>query len=194
MYCHNCGKQIPLHSPACLYCGSTIAIQQAVPLQKTRRKMGTIISVTALALTCIVALLFAFSSDTGQRDPAALTTASNLTGTPSGTSIPQEATPTSERHSKTPGKTDVSARSKSNSSSARVDSTVRSVPAAKAESADSVRSFTPKQKQVEATFYITRTGARYHRDGCRFLRYSAFPITRSRAEAQGYTPCRVCYP
>jgi hypothetical protein len=190
MYCHNCGKQIPLHSPACVHCGSTVAIHQAVPLQTTRRKMGTILSVTALGLTCFVALLFAFSSDTGQTDPAALSTASNLTGTPSGTSIPvQEATPTSERHSKTSGKTSVSARSKSNSSSARIDST-----AAKAESADSVRSFTPKQKQVEATFYITRTGARYHRDGCRFLRYSAFPITRSRAEAQGYTPCRVCYP
>jgi competence protein ComEC len=57
-----------------------------------------------------------------------------------------------------------------------------------------VRSLAPKPKQVEETFYITKTGKRYHRGSCRHLRYSAYPITRAEAEAQGYTPCRVCYP
>jgi len=56
------------------------------------------------------------------------------------------------------------------------------------------RRLAPKPKQVEETFYITRTGKRYHRAGCSSLRYSAFPITRAEAEAQGYTPCHVCYP
>ena len=63
-----------------------------------------------------------------------------------------------------------------------------------AETAAPVRSIAPKPKQVEETFYITRTGERYHRGSCRHLRRSAIPITRAEAEARGYTPCRVCHP
>ena len=42
--------------------------------------------------------------------------------------------------------------------------------------------------------YITRTGSKFHRAGCRYLRYSAIPIKRSKAIAQGYSPCSVCRP
>jgi micrococcal nuclease len=42
--------------------------------------------------------------------------------------------------------------------------------------------------------YITRTGTRFHRAGCRYLQYSAIPITRSEAIARGYTPCKICRP
>ncbi len=42
--------------------------------------------------------------------------------------------------------------------------------------------------------YITRTGTKFHRAGCRYLRYSAIPIRRSEAIAQGYSPCSVCRP
>jgi micrococcal nuclease len=42
--------------------------------------------------------------------------------------------------------------------------------------------------------YITRTGTKFHRAGCRYLRYSAIPIKRSEAIAQGYSPCSVCRP
>jgi len=42
--------------------------------------------------------------------------------------------------------------------------------------------------------YITRTGSKFHRAGCRYLRYSAIPIKRSEAIAQGYSPCSVCRP
>lgn len=44
----------------------------------------------------------------------------------------------------------------------------------------------------ECVVYVTRTGNRSHVDGCRYLRYSSIPLTRTRAEAAGYTPCRVC--
>lgn len=47
---------------------------------------------------------------------------------------------------------------------------------------------------VQITVYITKTGERFHRENCRYLRYSAYPMTRSEAMASGYTPCRVCYP
>ncbi len=41
--------------------------------------------------------------------------------------------------------------------------------------------------------YVTRTGHRYHRATCRFLRTSRQPLPLSEAEKK-YTPCRVCHP
>lgn len=51
------------------------------------------------------------------------------------------------------------------------------------------------QMQVESrdcVVYVTRTGERYHIDGCRYLRQSRIPLSRSDARSRGYTPCRVC--
>jgi competence protein ComEC len=47
---------------------------------------------------------------------------------------------------------------------------------------------------VADTVYITNTGAKYHRDGCRYLRQSKIPIERAEALAQGYDACSVCKP
>jgi len=44
------------------------------------------------------------------------------------------------------------------------------------------------------TVYITNTGEKYHRDGCRYLARSKIPIKKSDAIKQGYTPCSVCNP
>ncbi len=44
------------------------------------------------------------------------------------------------------------------------------------------------------TVYITDTGEKYHRSGCRYLKKSAHAIAKDRAVAQGYTPCKVCKP
>ena len=44
------------------------------------------------------------------------------------------------------------------------------------------------------TVYITRTGKRYHREGCSSLSRSKIPTTLSDAKAQGYTPCQRCSP
>lgn len=44
------------------------------------------------------------------------------------------------------------------------------------------------------TVYVTNTGAKYHRAGCRYLRQSQNPISKDDAVAQGYTPCSVCNP
>lgn len=44
------------------------------------------------------------------------------------------------------------------------------------------------------TVYITRTGSKYHANGCRYLSRSKIPISRSSARARGYTPCSVCHP
>lgn len=42
--------------------------------------------------------------------------------------------------------------------------------------------------------YITRTGERYHRSNCRYLRMSKGPITIREAKKAGYTPCQICKP
>lgn len=44
------------------------------------------------------------------------------------------------------------------------------------------------------TVYITNTGSKYHRSGCRYLKKSQNAISKDNAIAQGYTPCSVCNP
>lgn len=47
---------------------------------------------------------------------------------------------------------------------------------------------------VTDVVYITNSGEKYHRDGCRYLRKSQIEISREDAIAQGYEPCKVCKP
>lgn len=56
------------------------------------------------------------------------------------------------------------------------------------------------QQQVQAeevprtqTVYITRTGAKYHRGSCRYLKYSKIAISLEKAK-RSYGPCSVCRP
>ena len=46
---------------------------------------------------------------------------------------------------------------------------------------------------VGETVYITRTGEKYHRAGCRYLRKSQIEISLSEAKNEGYTACSVCF-
>ena len=43
------------------------------------------------------------------------------------------------------------------------------------------------------TVYITKTGEKYHRYGCRYLRQSCIPISLNDAIRYGYDSCSVCY-
>lgn len=51
----------------------------------------------------------------------------------------------------------------------------------------------PAEKQT-VTVYITRTGAKYHSEGCQYLRKSCIPISLDKAKARGYEPCSKCGP
>lgn len=53
------------------------------------------------------------------------------------------------------------------------------------------KSKTKKQPQG-AGVYITNSGKKYHRSGCRFLSKSKIPTSLSWAKANGYTACKVC--
>lgn len=47
---------------------------------------------------------------------------------------------------------------------------------------------------ISQTVYITDTGTKYHREGCRFLEKSKIPVSLSKAKEMGYTACSVCDP
>lgn len=44
------------------------------------------------------------------------------------------------------------------------------------------------------TVYITKTGEKYHRSNCRYLKKSKISISLSDAKKNGYTACKVCKP
>jgi hypothetical protein len=44
------------------------------------------------------------------------------------------------------------------------------------------------------TVYITKTGEKYHEQGCRHLKKSSLSINLSEALKRGYLPCGVCKP
>ena len=77
-------------------------------------------------------------------------------------------------------KSSSSSTSSENNSSSTATSSIETVP----ESAVS----------TSYTVYITKTGEKYHRDGCRYLKKSQIAIDKNAAVAQGYTPCSVCNP
>lgn len=51
----------------------------------------------------------------------------------------------------------------------------------------------PEPDSQSLTVYVTRTGAKYHRDGCQYLRRSRIPTTLAEARKR-YGPCSVCLP
>lgn len=50
-----------------------------------------------------------------------------------------------------------------------------------------------QQDPKAITVYVTRTGAKYHRDACRYLSRSRIPMSLAEA-AKRFGPCRVCKP
>ncbi len=52
----------------------------------------------------------------------------------------------------------------------------------------------PSSKTTNSeTVYITNTGEKYHNYGCRSLRKSCIPISKSNAQDAGYTACAICW-
>ncbi|WP_422104648.1 hypothetical protein [Winogradskyella sp.] len=44
------------------------------------------------------------------------------------------------------------------------------------------------------TVYTTKTGEKYHKSNCHYLKYSKKAIKLDKAKALGYTACKVCKP
>ena len=52
----------------------------------------------------------------------------------------------------------------------------------------------PPSEEQTTMVYITRTGEKYHREGCRHLRSSKFARTLEEALDENYEACKVCRP
>lgn len=50
-----------------------------------------------------------------------------------------------------------------------------------------------KEEEIAETVYVTRSGKKYHREGCRYLRSEVRAISLDRAR-RFYEPCKVCDP
>jgi hypothetical protein len=50
-----------------------------------------------------------------------------------------------------------------------------------------------EQDAQSITVFVTRTGAKYHRDACRYLSRSKIPMSLKEA-ARRFDPCSVCRP
>lgn len=57
-----------------------------------------------------------------------------------------------------------------------------------------VKQQTPQEDNQSITVYITDSGKKYHKDGCRYLKKSKHAISLKDAKAQGYEPCKKCHP
>ena len=51
-----------------------------------------------------------------------------------------------------------------------------------------------KDDQKEIIVYVTKTGEKYHADGCQYLRKSKIAMDLEEAIAEGYTACSKCSP
>lgn len=96
---------------------------------------------------------------------------------------------------------DVKSGVNNNSSSASISNKISTPSSQKSSSSTSTSNIVkaPSQTQVNSdkqniTVYITKTGKKYHRAGCRYLSRSQIPISLKEAEAEGYQPCSVCNP
>lgn len=51
-----------------------------------------------------------------------------------------------------------------------------------------------KTDTISNIVYITKTGKKYHKSGCRYLKDSCIKINKSEAIKKGYSACSVCKP
>lgn len=58
--------------------------------------------------------------------------------------------------------------------------------------AEAVAAGLDEPQRKELIVYITDTGAKDHRAGCRHLRHSKHPISITQAQQRGYDACKVC--
>lgn len=47
---------------------------------------------------------------------------------------------------------------------------------------------------ISQTVYTTKSGRKYHKENCRFLKYSKYQTTIEKAKRTGYTACKICNP
>ena len=57
-----------------------------------------------------------------------------------------------------------------------------------------ILSFTFVNSVIAQTVYTTKTGEKYHKSNCKYLKYSKKEYTLKKAKSLGFTACSVCKP
>ncbi len=52
----------------------------------------------------------------------------------------------------------------------------------------------PDMGHQDVTVYITKSGTKYHRAGCRYLSKSSMPVSLETLDTEKYSPCSICKP
>lgn len=60
-------------------------------------------------------------------------------------------------------------------------------------STQNTQNSTTKQNTNSNIVYVTKTGTKYHKSNCSYLKNSKIEMSLTDAKAQGYTPCSRCY-
>ena len=90
-------------------------------------------------------------------------------------------------------KTEIQPRAPSAKPTATTKSTSATKQQAVAAKSNTTTTTASKTQEQGTTVYITKTGAKYHRGGCRYLSRSKIATTLASAR-QSYSPCSVCNP
>lgn len=61
------------------------------------------------------------------------------------------------------------------------------------EETSGIKTEAPAEDNKTVTVYVTKTGHKYHRGNCQYLKYSKIPVTLDAAK-QSYELCSVCSP
>lgn len=72
--------------------------------------------------------------------------------------------------------------------------TKEQAPPAQEKDSSTVGEQSTSDKTQDTIVYVTKTGEKYHLDGCRSLSKSKISIKLSDAKSKGYTPCSICNP
>ena len=91
-------------------------------------------------------------------------------------------------------KSTTSSTTTTSSSNKATASSSQKKSSASTSSSTTTQTTTQANQSNSRTVYITKTGEKYHRSGCKYLRKSCISTTLSSALAQGYTACSVCNP
>lgn len=115
------------------------------------------------------------------------TNSSSSVNTGNNTSVSYSSTSTKSNSASTTS-------TKSNSTSSASSKSRDSSSSTGTKSSSSGSSSTGSAISTSAIVYITKTGEKYHRAGCQYLRNSSTEISKSNAISQGYTACSKCNP
>jgi len=146
-----------------------------------------------IALSVILALLSACDTSQPTNEPIK----QNVSTIEQQQSIPLNTPDTSIKESEVKEETNISNTDsiiKKDSSTSNYSTTTHQTNSDSYSDTAQIKDTQDNTEKKETIVYVTRTGAKYHRDGCRYLSRSQIPMNLSDAKASGYDSCSVCNP